>query len=135
MQIAGDGEGATRLAWIFVQGARTEKAATQLAAAVATSPLVKTALHGADPNWGRIMAVLGRAGVPFDPSRVEIRIGDVAVCRNGERVDHSEKMVHKILKRERVTIHIDLHQGKAGAHYVTCDFSKEYIAINADYTT
>jgi glutamate N-acetyltransferase/amino-acid N-acetyltransferase len=134
-QVAADGEGATRVGWIFVEGARTEAAAHQLAATVATSALVKTALHGADPNWGRILAALGRAGVPFDPQRVDVRIGDVLVCRAGGRAPHSEKVVHRLLKKDRVTITVDLHQGKAWSHYVTCDYSKEYIAINADYTT
>lgn len=134
-QIAADGEGATRVAWIFVQGARTEKAAHRLAATVATSALFKTALHGADPNWGRVLAALGRAGVPFDPDRVDVRIGDTLVCRAGGRAPHSEKAVHKALKKDRVTVTIDLHQGKAWSHYVTCDYSKDYISINADYTT
>ncbi len=134
-QIASDGEGATRMAWINVQGARTEKAAHQLAATVATSALVKTALHGADPNWGRILAALGRAGVPFDPNRVDVRIGDVLVCRRGGKADYSEKAVHARLKKDRVTVVIDLHQGNARSRYATCDYSKDYITINADYTT
>jgi len=134
-QIAADGEGATRVAWIFVQGTRNEKDAHQLAATVATSALFKTALHGADPNWGRILAAIGRAGVPFDPRKVDVTIGDVRVCRNGGKTDYSEKLVHSILKKDRVTIVIDLHQGKAWSRYATCDYSKEYIAINADYTT
>lgn len=134
-QIASDGEGATRLAWIFVQGARTEKDAHQLAATVATSALFKTALHGADPNWGRILAAIGRAGVIFDPNKVDVSIGDVLVCRKGGKANYSEKAVHSILKKDHVTIVIDLHQGKAWSRYATCDYSKEYIAINADYTT
>lgn len=134
-QMAEDGEGATRLAWIFVQGARTEKDAHQLASTVATSALFKTALHGADPNWGRILAAIGRGGVPFDPNKVDVSIGDVLVCRKGGKASYSEKAVHAILKKDRVTIVIDLHQGKAWSRYATCDYSKEYIAINADYTT
>ena len=134
-QIAADGEGATRVAWIFVQGARTEKDAHQLAATVATSALFKTALHGADPNWGRILAAIGRAGVAFDPNKVDVSIGDVLVCRRGGKASYSEKAVHAILKKDRVTIVIDLHQGKAWSRYATCDYSKEYITINADYTT
>jgi glutamate N-acetyltransferase/amino-acid N-acetyltransferase len=134
-QIASDGEGATRMAWINVQGARTEKDAHRLAATVATSALVKTALHGADPNWGRILAALGRAGVPFDPNRVDVRIGDVLVCRRGGKADYSEKAVHARLKKDRVTVVIDLHQGNASSRYATCDYSKDYITINADYTT
>jgi glutamate N-acetyltransferase/amino-acid N-acetyltransferase len=134
-QIAADGEGATRLAWIFVQGARTEKDAHQLAATVATSALFKTALHGADPNWGRILAAIGRAGVAFDPDKVDVSIGDIRVCKRGGKASYSEKTVHSILKKDRVTIVIDLHQGKAWSRYATCDYSKDYIAINADYTT
>jgi glutamate N-acetyltransferase / amino-acid N-acetyltransferase len=134
-QIAADGEGATRTAWIFVQGARTEAAAERMAEVVATSALVKTALHGADPNWGRIMAALGRSGVPFDPGRVDIRIGSVLVCRRGQAVDHSERAAHKALQRPSVPIIIDLRQGSGQAYYLTCDYSKEYISINADYTT
>lgn len=134
-QIAADGEGATRVAWIFVQGARTEKDAHQLASTVATSALFKTALHGADPNWGRILAAIGRAGVSFDPNKVDVSIGDVLVCRKGGKAAYSEKAVHAILKKDRVTIVIDLHQGNAWSRYATCDYSKEYITINADYTT
>jgi glutamate N-acetyltransferase/amino-acid N-acetyltransferase len=134
-QIAADGEGATRTAWIFVQNARAEKDAERLAAVVATSPLVKTALHGADPNWGRVLAALGRAGVKFDPARVEVRFGDIPVFRNGARTDYNEKKLHALLKKPRVTIAVDLRQGTAWSHYVTCDYSKEYISINADYTT
>jgi glutamate N-acetyltransferase/amino-acid N-acetyltransferase len=134
-QIAADGEGATRTAWIFVENAVSEKAAARLAAAVATSPLVKTALHGADPNWGRVLAALGRAGVEFDPNRVDVRFGDMVVCRGGQRADYSEQTLHNVLKRDKVVIAVDLHQGKRWSHYVTCDFSKEYVSINADYTT
>jgi glutamate N-acetyltransferase/amino-acid N-acetyltransferase len=134
-QIAADGEGATRVAWIFVQGARTEKDAHRLASTVATSALFKTALHGADPNWGRILAAIGRAGVSFDPDRVDVSIGDVLVCKSGGKAPYSEKKVHAILKKDHVTIVIDLHQGTAWSRYATCDYSKEYITINADYTT
>lgn len=134
-QIVADGEGATRVAWIFVQNAKTEKGAHQMAATIATSALFKTALHGADPNWGRVLAALGRAGVPFDPERVDVKIGDVTVCRRGGRADFSEKAVHRLLKKDRVTVVVDLHQGDAWSRYATCDYSKEYVAINADYTT
>jgi glutamate N-acetyltransferase / amino-acid N-acetyltransferase len=134
-QVAADGEGATRTIWIFVEGARTEADAKRLAATVATSPLVKTAVHGADPNWGRVMAALGRAGVPFDPERVEIRFADNVVFRNGQATGFPEKKLHDILKRDKVNLRINLHQGKAWYNYVTCDFSKEYVSINADYTT
>lgn len=134
-QIVADGEGATRTACVMVEGARTEKDAARLAATVATSPLVKTALHGADPNWGRVMAALGRAGVRFNPGKVEVRFGDVLVCRNGKRATYAEKDVHAALKGSEVRLTVNLHAGRARSHYLTCDYSKEYISINADYTT
>lgn len=134
-QIASDGEGATRTAWIFVQGAKTEAAAQKLAATVATSPLFKTALHGADPNWGRVLAALGRAGVPFDPDKAEVRFGDVVVCDRGMKTDYDEKALHELIKKDRVVVRVDLRQGKAWSFSVTCDFSKDYVTINADYTT
>ncbi len=134
-QIAADGEGATRTAWIFVRGAKTEKAAAVMAGAIATSPLFKTALHGADPNWGRVLAVLGRSGVPFDPAKAEVRFGDVVVYDRGVKADYDEKALHALLTRPRVVVQADLRMGKAWSHYVTCDFSKEYVSINADYTT
>jgi glutamate N-acetyltransferase / amino-acid N-acetyltransferase len=134
-QVAADGEGATRTAWIFVRGARSQAAAKRFAATAATSALVKTALHGADPNWGRVLAALGRAGEPFDPSRVEVRFGDVAVCLRGQKADYDEAAIRRLMQKEKVVIQVDLHQGRAESHYLTCDYSKDYISINADYTT
>jgi glutamate N-acetyltransferase/amino-acid N-acetyltransferase len=135
VQIAADGEGATRTAWIFVEGARTEAAAAKLAATVATSPLFKTALHGADPNWGRVLAAMGRAGVPFDPDKTEVRFGDVVVYDQGTKTAYDEVALHELLKKDRVVVRADLRAGKASSFAVTCDFSKEYVSINADYTT
>src|SRR5262249_26075416 len=82
-QIAMDGEGASKLVQIFVEGPRTESSARQMASVIASSPLVKTACHGADPNWGRILAAMGRSGVKFDPHKVKIWLGDRIVCENG----------------------------------------------------
>jgi glutamate N-acetyltransferase/amino-acid N-acetyltransferase len=135
VQIAADGEGATRTAWIFVKGAKTEAAASKLASTVATSPLFKTALNGADPNWGRVLAALGRAGVPFDPDKTELRFGDVVVYDRGMKTDYDEKALHGLLTKEKVVVRADLRAGEAWSFAVTCDFSKEYVAINADYTT
>jgi glutamate N-acetyltransferase/amino-acid N-acetyltransferase len=135
VQIAADGEGATRTAWIFVEGAKTDAAASRLAATVATSPLFKTALHGADPNWGRVLAAMGRAGVPFDPDKTEVRFGDIPVYDRGMKLDYDEKALHELLKKERIVVRANLRGGKAWSFGVTCDFSKEYVSINADYTT
>ena len=135
VQIAADGEGATRTAWIFIEGARTEAAAAKLAATVATSPLFKTALNGADPNWGRVLAAMGRAGVPFDPDKTEVKFGDVVVYDQGTKTAYDEAALHELLKKDRVVVRADLRAGKASSFAVTCDFSKEYVSINADYTT
>lgn len=132
-QIAEDGEGASKSIWIFVEGARTKKEATRLAEAVAVSPLVKTAVYGADANWGRIMGAMGKTEIPFNPSRVEVRFGDYAVCRNGMEVPFDAKSAKKILNRPRVTLRIRLNQGKAWSHYQTCDFTGKYVDINAGY--
>jgi glutamate N-acetyltransferase/amino-acid N-acetyltransferase len=134
-QMAADGEGATRVARLVVKGAPTPSAARKLADTVATSPLFKTALHGADPNWGRVLAALGRAGVAFNPDRVSVKFGKVTVCRNGAAARYGEKAAHRELRKNKVLITVDLHQGAAQTHRLTCDFSKEYVTVNADYTT
>lgn len=134
-QIVSDGEGATRTACVTVKNAAHEKSAARMAGTVAGSALVKTALHGADPNWGRIMAALGRADSPFDPDKVDIQFGDTVVFRKGRKTDFNVSKVNDVLQQKNVFIVIDLHQGKAEAHYLTCDFSKDYVTINADYST
>lgn len=133
--IALDGEGASKLVHIFVEGARSEKAARKMAAVVASSPLVKTACHGADPNWGRILMAMGRAGVPFDPRRVRIMIGDTVVCEHGGEKNFSEKRVIEYMKGKRIVIRADLKLGKKWARYKTCDFTGHYVGINAGYRT
>jgi len=130
-----DGEGATKFVEINVKGAADEVAAVRSARSVATSALVKTALHGEDANWGRILAALGYSGVEFDPSAVEIHFGDLPVLRRNYRIDFSEERVKEILSRREITITIDLNQGTASASFWTCDLSKEYVDINANYRT
>jgi glutamate N-acetyltransferase / amino-acid N-acetyltransferase len=134
-QIAMDGEGASKMVQIFVESARTETAARQMAAVVASSPLVKTACHGADPNWGRILAAMGRSGVKFDPSKVRIWLGDILVCKNGIEQPFNEAETIAYLKRRRITIRIDLGLGTQWSHYKTCDFTGQYVGINAGYRT
>jgi glutamate N-acetyltransferase/amino-acid N-acetyltransferase len=130
-----DGEGATKFIEINVQGAADERTAVQAARAVANSALVKTALHGEDANWGRILAALGYSGVEFDPAAVEIHFGDLPVLRKNYQIDFSEERAKEILSRRDITITIGLHQGSAAASFWTCDLSKEYVAINANYRT
>jgi len=135
LQIVADGEGARRVVEIEVRGAAFERAAEQVARTIAGSPLVKTALAGADPNWGRILAAAGRAGVPFDPERVEIRLAGLLVCRRGREHPFSERMAHRRLLRDYVPIVVDLKRGRGRARVWTCDFTADYVRINASYRT
>ena len=132
-QVARDGEGATKLVTIRVRRAPTMRDAERIAETIATSPLVKTAIAGADANWGRILAAAGRSGARFDPASVEIRIGNLLVARRGGGVPFDEARALEILKRDEVSILVDLHQGEAEVTEWTCDLTEGYIRINADY--
>jgi len=134
-QIVGDGEGAQRVIEIEVRGAKTEPAARKIAETIATSPLVKTAFAGGDPNWGRIFAAAGRSGAKFDPSLVEITMAGIKVLRKGQPLDFNERAASNRLIADRVPIVVDLHAGKARARYWTCDFTAEYVRVNASYRT
>ncbi|HMV47414.1 MAG TPA: bifunctional glutamate N-acetyltransferase/amino-acid acetyltransferase ArgJ [Blastocatellia bacterium] len=133
IQVARDGEGARKLVTVHVRRAPSERDAEKIAVTVATSPLVKTAIAGADANWGRILAAAGRSGAKFDVSKVEIKIGNLVVARNGRGLQFSEERALEILNRDEVTITIDLHQGEADVTEWTCDLTEGYIRINADY--
>jgi glutamate N-acetyltransferase / amino-acid N-acetyltransferase len=135
LQIVADGEGAQRVIEIEVRGAKTEKAARQIAQTIATSPLVKTAFAGGDPNWGRIFAAAGRSGVKFDPARVEIHMAGIPVLRRGQPLDFNERAASNRLLEKHVSLVVDLHAGRAAARYWTCDFTAEYVRINASYRT
>ncbi len=135
-EIVRGGEGATKLATIRVEGAATDSDARCAARAIANSPLVKTALNGGDPNWGRLVAVAGRAGVAFNPDRTVVRIGGV-VLYDGVTIHagrEAEAAAH--LAREEVELAVDLGVGgSCSATMWTCDFSADYVHINADYRT
>lgn len=133
IQVARDGEGARKLITIHIRRAPNERDAAKIAATIATSPLVKTAIAGADANWGRILAAAGRSGVKFDPSKIEIKLGDLAVARHGVRLPFSEARALEILKRDEVTITFDMRQGEAEVTEWTCDLTEDYFHINADY--
>lgn len=132
-KIAADGEGATKLVEVEVRNADTERAAIKVAETIATSPLVKTAVFGCDANWGRIIAAAGRAGVKFNPEKVDIYFGGLQVARRGGPAGFSEARALKILKQKKVKITVDLHQGRRSAAYYTCDFSYDYVRINGSY--
>lgn len=129
-----DGEGATKLVEIHVRGAATDSDARKIADTVAGSNLVKTAIFGEDANWGRILAAAGRAGVAFDPQQMDILFDDVLMFSQGSgRGAAVEDKVTKVLKLPEFVITIDLHSGKSQTSVWTCDFSVEYVRINADY--
>jgi glutamate N-acetyltransferase/amino-acid N-acetyltransferase len=131
-----DGEGATKALTLKLEGARNEEEARTMAFTVANSPLVKTAIFGQDANWGRIMAALGRAGISFDPDRVDIFFDAVQVVKNGIGLGaDAEKSAGKVLKNPALTIRINLHQGRSRTSVYTCDLSLDYVRINADYRT
>jgi len=134
-KIARDGEGATKLIEIQVAGAATETDAKRVALTIANSPLVKTAIFGRDPNWGRIAMAAGRAGVPFEASRLTFSMGGVEMFRNGEPVDFDRSAALAALELENLTIHLQLGAGEAAWTAWTCDFSYEYVKINAEYHT
>lgn len=135
LQIVADGEGAQRVIEIEVRGAKTEAAAKKIAETIATSPLVKTAFAGGDPNWGRIFAAAGRSGVAFDPDRVDIKMAGIPVLRRGAPLDFNERAASNRLLAEHVPIVLHLHAGNATARYWTCDLTAEYVRINASYRT
>jgi glutamate N-acetyltransferase/amino-acid N-acetyltransferase len=131
--IVRDGEGATKFVEIIVQGARSEEEAMQAARSVANSNLVKTALHGADANWGRILAAVGYSGIEFNPANVSISFNDLPVFKPNYEIVLDEVKAKEALSQENITVLINLNQGSAEARFWTCDLSKEYVNINASY--
>jgi glutamate N-acetyltransferase/amino-acid N-acetyltransferase len=131
--IVRDGEGATRVMELEVRGARNDREARLAAHAVATSPLVKTALHGGDPNWGRILAAVGRSGARFSIRRVSLAAGPVMLVRNGDPAEYREKDAARVFSRERVPITLDLGSGNARALILSSDLGHDYVSLNADY--
>jgi glutamate N-acetyltransferase/amino-acid N-acetyltransferase len=133
--IARDGEGASKLVTVEARGARTLLEADRAARSIANSPLVKTALAGADPNWGRIICAAGYSGARFDPNKVDILVNDLCLCRKGVDAGFDEAAAHRELDQKELTIRVDLHAGGASARVWTCDFTRDYVTINASYRT
>jgi glutamate N-acetyltransferase/amino-acid N-acetyltransferase len=133
--IVRDGEGATKFISIEVNGGRDEAECEQVAYTIAHSPLVKTALFASDPNWGRILAAVGRAGlVDLDLNALSIYLGDVCIVRDGGRsAEYREEMGQAVTARDEITIRVELARGEAQAVLWTCDFSYDYVRINAEY--
>jgi glutamate N-acetyltransferase/amino-acid N-acetyltransferase len=129
------GEGATKLVTVRVTGAASSEEARRAAKAIANSPLVKTAVHGGDPNWGRLIAVAGRANVAFELSRAAVSIGSIVLFRDGTPYDEAAPLAAEYLKNTEIDLTVDLGAGHASSTVWTCDLSAEYVRINADYRT
>ena len=134
-QIVGDGEGVQHVIRLRIERARNEREARHIANTIATSLLVKTAWAGADPNWGRILAAVGRSGIDLNPARIDIWFGAQQVCRNGAAVDFEEKAAHQYMSLPVYEIRVSLGRGRAQASLLTNDLTSEYVRINADYRT
>ena len=137
--IASDGEGASKLLECRVSGAPDEAGAKKVAKSVICSSLVKSAMFGADANWGRVLCAIGYAGVPLDVTKIDVSFhsdkGDVLVCQNGAGVEFSEEKAKEILLEKEIDILVDLNQGPASATAWGCDLTYDYVKINGDYRT
>ena len=135
-QMAKDGEGATKFVTVTVRGAKSEKEAERAARAVAKSPLAKTSWFGKDPNWGRVLAAVGYSGAEVVDMKAEVFYDDEWAFRRGEIADAAQlERLAKVMEKDDFTVTVDLHLGRAEASIYTCDFSLDYVHINADYTT
>jgi glutamate N-acetyltransferase/amino-acid N-acetyltransferase len=133
-QIARDGEGARKLVEILVEGAVSKRSARRIALSIANSPLVKTAIAGEDANWGRVVMAVGKAGEPADRDKLSIWFGDIRVAHKGGRdPGYDEAAVSSAMRRPEIRLKVDLGLGKGRDRVLTCDLTKEYVAINGDY--
>jgi glutamate N-acetyltransferase / amino-acid N-acetyltransferase len=133
--IARDGEGAKKLVTIEVGGAKSDADAELVARAIANSPLVKTAVAGSDPNWGRIVCAAGYSGATFNPEKVDILVNDLFLCRKGVDAGFDEAAARRELDLKELTLRVDLHAGRGCSRIWTCDLTHDYITINASYRT
>jgi glutamate N-acetyltransferase / amino-acid N-acetyltransferase len=135
-QVVADGEGATHIVELRVGGAANDADGLRVAKAIAHSPLVKTAWAGCDPNWGRLVAAIGYSGAQVDPERIDIRFGELQICRDGGRAaEFDEAAAHAYLSQREFSISIELNLGRGSCVFWTTDLTREYISINADYST
>ena len=134
-QIIADGEGVEHVIRVRVSKAASEKDALRVARSVADSPLVKTAVHGGDPNWGRLAMAVGKSGAKVDPSKLSLKLAGAQVFRRGGPVDFDAGAVSEAMRQPEVLIEVSLGLGTSECEVLGCDLSREYIAINADYTT
>ena len=133
--IARDGEGAKKLVTVEIRGAKSDADAERVARAVANSPLVKTAVAGSDPNWGRVVCAAGYSGARFNPEKVDILVNDLFLCRKGVDARFDEAAARRELDLKEFTLRVDLHAGRGFSRIWTCDLTHDYITINASYRT
>lgn len=133
--LAFDGEGATKLIQINIRGATDEVTARKAARVISSSPLCKTAFYGASPNWGRIVSSLGSAGIEFNIENFSLYINGITWIKNGVPNSNSLELVKKVMSGEKYNLDVDLNSGKGEGYVYTCDFSPEYVRINAEYVT
>lgn len=135
-QVVADGEGVTHVVELRIDGAASDADALRIAKAIAHSPLIKTAWAGMDPNWGRLVAAIGYSGAQIDPAKIDIWFGELPICRDGGlAAEFDEAAAHEYLKQAEFTISIALNQGLGKCVFWTTDLTKEYVSINADYST
>jgi glutamate N-acetyltransferase/amino-acid N-acetyltransferase len=133
-QVARDGEGARKLVEVIVEGAKSKPSARKIAMAIANSPLVKTAIAGEDANWGRVVMAVGKAGEPADRDKLSIAFNGIRVATRGARdPSYDETEVSAAMKSPTIQIKVALGLGKGRDRVLTCDLTKEYVAINGDY--
>jgi glutamate N-acetyltransferase/amino-acid N-acetyltransferase len=133
--IAADGEGATRLIEVVVNGAASGLEARKAARAVVSSSLVKAAIHGADPNWGRVVAAVGRSGADMDEAKIDLFLGESQVIEAGSPLKSGKRAVSQLLKGREINLRVNLNLGEGSATAWGCDLSEEYVAINSEYMT
>jgi glutamate N-acetyltransferase/amino-acid N-acetyltransferase len=135
-QVVADGEGATHVIELQIEGAATDAEALMVAKSIAHSPLVKTAWTGADPNWGRLMAAIGNSGASIEPTKIDIWFGELRICRDGGRAEEMDQAAaHAYLEQPEFSVRIDLRQGNGKCVFWTTDLTAAYVSINADYST
>jgi len=133
--IAADGEGATRLIEVTIDGAADLSQARRAARAVVSSSLVKAAVHGADPNWGRVAAAVGRSGADMDEAKIDLYLGDIQVVKAGRALKSGKREINRLLRGKEINLRVSLNLGERGATAWGCDLSEEYVAINSKYMT
>ena len=134
-QIIADGEGVKHVVTLKIEQARSMEEARQIASTISNSPLVKTAWAGADPNWGRMLAAIGRSGVKVNPEKINIYLGDQQICKSGAAASFDAGRAHEYMSQPAYTIRIALGSGKTSLEFLSCDLTAEYVRINADYST